>query len=235
MQDDKFVWKGCVLLVDDDQRIREMIQENLSYQNISSIVAKDGVEALELFKKHPVDMIVLDVMMPRLDGWSVVRIIREQSEVPIIMCTARGEEYDKLLGFELGIDDYLVKPFSPKELVARMRAIIKRGSQNDKVDPSIADIYSHKGLSMDKLARTVSVDAVRVSMTPKEFDLLGYLIAHQRQALSREQILSAVWGYEYLGDDRTVDTHIRMLRESLQNYRSCVVTVWGIGYKWEAQ
>ena len=189
-----------------------------------------GMEAVyKVSEYEDLSIIIMDIMMPKLDGYSAVREIRKTSSVPVIMLSARGEEYDKLFGFELGVDDYVVKPFSPKELMARIRAVMNRvNSINTK-----EDIIRYKGLTINFTAREVLIDGERVSMTPKEYDLLFYLVKNMNIALSRDKLLEEVWGYDFYGDDRTVDTHIKMLRNSLGEYRNLIVTLRGMGYKFE--
>lgn len=222
-----------ILIVDDEERIRDMIREYTSLEEFHIDEASDGVEALKLFKQSQYSLIVLDVMMPRMDGWSVCREIRKTSQVPIIMLTARGEEYDKLFGFELGVDDYIIKPFSPKELLARMKAIIRRSTlAGDSTQKG--DCTSFEGLVIEFNSRNVYVDGNNVSLTPKEYELLSFFVHNPNMVFSRDQLLNSVWGYDFIGDDRTVDTHIKMLRESLGIYRKFIVTVWGTGYKFEA-
>lgn len=222
--------KVRILLVDDEERIRELIKEYTVEEGYVIDEAGDGAKALEMFKSGNYSLIILDVMMPKLDGWSVCREIRKTSQVPIIMLTARGEEYDKLFGFELGVDDYLVKPFSPKELLARIKVIIRRS--NPETD-SLKKQFLYEGLQIDYSSRNVFVDEKIVNLTPKEYELLSFFVRHKNQVLSREQLLQSVWGYDFTGDNRTVDTHIKMLRESLGKYRNLIVTVWGTGYKFE--
>lgn len=219
-----------ILIVDDEALIRDLIKEYLSVEDYAVDEGADGQQGLEMFQRHHYDLIVLDVMMPFMDGWSLCREIRQISSVPIIMLTARGEEYDKLLGFELGVDDYLTKPFSPKELLARIKAILRRAAANESGPQAIFE-----GLVLDFDARTVKVDGQTASLTPKEYELITFLARHPRQVFSREQLLDSVWGYDYAGDTRTVDTHVKMLRESLGVYRNYIVTVWGTGYKFEAE
>ncbi len=219
-----------ILLVDDEARIREMIKEYISIEGYDIVEASDGLVALDLIREHTYSLIVLDVMMPRVDGWTVVRELRKKSNTPVIMLSARGEEYDKLLGFELGVDDYIVKPFSPKELLARIKAIIRRSSGEKNISTEKIIL---QGVRIEFDSRSVYVDEENVSLTPKEFDLLSYFVNNQNKVLSREQILTKVWGYDFFGDDRTVDTHVKMLRESLKQYRKFIVTVWGVGYKFE--
>jgi len=224
--------KVKILIVDDEQRIREMIREYTILEGYEMDEAADGASALDLFGQKDYNLIILDVMMPKIDGWTVCREIRKTSQVPIIMLTARGEEYDKLFGFELGVDDYMVKPFSPKELLARIKAIVRRNANAAQRDSS-AEAISYDGLKIEFNSRNVYVDGALVSLTPKNYELLNYFIDHPNRVFSREQLLNAVWGYDFYGEDRTVDTHIKMLRESLGEYRKFIVTVWGTGYKFE--
>ena len=218
-----------ILIVDDEELIRDLIKEYISLEDFVVDEAVDGVQALQLFKQYNYDLIILDVMMPGMDGWSVCREIRKTSQVPVIMLTARGEEYDKLLGFELGVDDYMVKPFSPRELLARMKAIMRRSVARDEPD----DYISFEGLTIVFDSHNVYVDDNLVNLTPKEYDLLSFFARNTNRVFSREQLLDSVWGYDFIGDTRTVDTHIKMLRESLGVYRKFIVTVWGTGYKFE--
>jgi DNA-binding response OmpR family regulator len=221
-----------ILLVDDEERIRDMIKEYTSLEDYDIDEASNGIEALELFKKHKYSLIILDVMMPKIDGYTVCRKIRKTSNVPVIMLTARGEEYDKLFGFELGVDDYIIKPFSPKELLARMKAIIRRSSSAD-LEAKKENIVTLDGLVVDFDSRNTYVNGNIVTLTPKEYSLLTFLIKNSNRVFSREQLLNEVWGYDFIGDDRTVDTHIKMLRVSIKEYRKYIVTVWGTGYKFE--
>lgn len=224
--------KDRILIVDDEERIRGMIREYYSLEGYDIDEVSDGVEALELFKQHQYSLIILDIMMPKMDGWSVCREIRKTSAVPIIMLTARGEEYDKLFGFELGVDDYIVKPFSPKELLARTKAIIRRSAAIVE-GVSQEDRFRFAGLEIAFKSRNVYVDGESVSLTPKEYELLKFFVQNLNQVFSREQLINSVWGYDFTGDDRTVDTHVKMLRDRLGNYRKFIVTVWGTGYKFE--
>lgn len=224
--------KVRILIVDDEERIREMIQEYASPEGFDIDEASDGVEALALFKQVQYSLVILDVMMPNMDGWSVCREIRKTSQVPVIMLTARGEEYDKLFGFELGVDDYMAKPFSPKELLARIKAIIRRSTPaGEGVDKR--EHVTFDGLEIEFNSRNVFVDGSIVSLTPKEYELLNFFVQNPNRVFSRDQLLNSVWGYDFIGDDRTVDTHVKMLRESLGRYRRFIVTVWGTGYKFE--
>ncbi|MDD2268734.1 MAG: response regulator transcription factor [Eubacteriales bacterium] len=218
-----------ILIVDDEEKIREVIGEYVRFKGYSTEEASDGMEAVEKVRKNDYDLIVMDIMMPKLDGYSACKEIRKTKDIPVIMLSARGEEYDKLFGFELGIDDYVVKPFSPKELMARIEAVLQR----TKPEKTEKDLYELEGLIVDMKGRSVTVDGKKVDMTPKEYDLLFYMINNKNIALSREKLLSAVWSYDYFGDDRTVDTHIKMLRSSLGEYRKFIVTLRGMGYKFE--
>lgn len=218
-----------LLIVDDEKNIRELLKEYLSVNNYTISEAADGFEALKLIEQEDFDLIILDVMMPKVDGWTVCREIRQKNRTPIIMLTARGEEYDKLLGFELGIDDYVVKPFSPKELSARIKAVIARSNPVEAHHTA----YVYEGLKLDTEARTLTRDGERVALSPKEYELLQFLMENPARAFSREQLLTSVWGFDFYGDDRTVDSHIKALRERLGRYRSWIVTVWGLGYKFE--
>ena len=226
--------KKQILVVDDEQGIRDIIKEYLEPEDYEVIEAVDGVDGINKFKNNNIEFVILDVMLPKMDGWKVCREIRAVSKVPIIMLTARGEEYDKLFGFELGIDDYMVKPFSPKELLARIKAIFVR-SNHTLQEPEQQNRMELSGLRIDFDARNVYLEDKLISMTPKEYDLLEFFVKHQGKVYSREQLLNQVWGYEFLGDVRTVDTHVKMLRESLNQYRKWIVTVWGIGYKFETE
>jgi DNA-binding response OmpR family regulator len=221
-----------ILLVDDEERIRDMIKEYTSLEDYDIDEASNGIEALELFKKYKYSLIILDVMMPKIDGYTVCREIRKISSVPVIMLTARGEEYDKLFGFELGVDDYIIKPFSPKELLARMKAIIRRSSSSD-LEAKKENTVTLDGLVVDFDSRNTYVNGNLVTLTPKEYSLLTFFIKNSNRVFSREQLLNEVWGYDFIGDDRTVDTHIKMLRVSIKEYRKYIVTVWGTGYKFE--
>lgn len=220
-----------VLIVDDEARLREMIMEYLVSDGFAADEAGDGREALEKLSRESFSIVILDVMMPGLDGWTVLREIRRNSQVPVIMLSARGEEYDKLFGFELGVDDYVLKPFSPKELMARIKAVIRRSGS---LDIEERKILSFDGLVIKPESREALVDGKAVNLTPKEFDLLSHLAGNPNRVYSREQLLNKVWGYDFSGDYRTVDTHVKMLRESIGAYRNCIVTVWGVGYKFRA-
>ena len=219
-----------LLVVDDEDKIREVIKEYAEFSGYEVTEAADGMSAIGLCKLNDYDLIIMDVMMPKLDGFSSVKEIKKIKDIPVIMLSARGEEYDKLFGFELGIDDYVVKPFSPKELMARVNAVLQRksGSEND-----ITQVMKFDGLEVNFAARTITVDGERVNLTPKEYDLLFYLIQNKNIALSRDKLLSDIWGYDFFGDDRTIDTHIKNLRNNLGPYRNFIVTLRGVGYKFE--
>ena len=228
-----------ILVVDDEEMIRKLISKYAVYEGHTVTEAKDGMEAVRLCRESSFDIMIIDIMMPELDGFSACREIRKFSQIPIIMLSARGEEYDKINGFELGIDDYVVKPFSPKELMLRVDAVMKRAQgraggnasaeqpQNEIV--SLAD----GGLKADLTARIVYVDGVRADMTPKEYDLFFYMLKNKNIALTREKLICEVWGYDYFGDDRTLDTHIKLLRKSLGKYAKYIVTLRGVGYRFD--
>lgn len=221
-----------ILIVDDEKNIRNVISEYAKFDGFETYEAEDGMQAVEMCRNEDYDLIIMDVMMPRLDGYSAVREIRKTKQIPVIMLSARVEEYDKLFGFELGVDDYVTKPFSPKELLARIRAVIKRSSAPEKTNE--AEILKFEGLEINMTGREVIVDGVPAALTPKEYDLLFYLVRSKGIALSRENLLEKVWGYDFYGDDRTVDTHIKMLRNSLGEYRKFIITLRGMGYKFDA-
>ncbi len=219
-----------LLIVDDEKKIRDVVREYAEFDGFDVIEAEDGMDAVAKANENDVDIIVMDIMMPRLDGFSACKEIRKTKTTPVIMLSARGEEYDKLFGFEIGIDDYVVKPFSPKELIARIRAVMKRSSFGTAGEE---EVITYKGLTINFTAREVLVNGERAQMTPKEYDLLFYLVRNMNIALSRDKLLEEVWGYDFYGDDRTVDTHIKMLRNSLGEYRNLIVTLRGMGYKFE--
>ncbi len=220
-----------ILIVDDEVKIREVIREYAEFNDYEVDEAADGMEAIGLCKLNKYDLIILDIMMPKLDGFSTCKELRKFTDTPIIMLSARGEEYDKLFGFELGVDDYVVKPFSPKELMARVHAVLSRKATTSQVEE---DILTFKGLTINIPARTVLVDGKRIELTPKEYELLFYLAKNCNLALSRDKLLSDIWGYDFFGDDRTIDTHIKNLRNNLGPYRDFIVTLRGVGYKFEA-
>lgn len=222
-----------VLIVDDEAKIREVIAEYAEFEGFEPFQAADGMEAVQMCKQNDYDIVLMDVMMPKLDGFSAVKEIRKVKDIPVIMLSARGEEYDKLFGFEIGADDYVVKPFSPKEVMARINAILKRNC-NSKTPKTTNPSLKFEGLEIDMLGRNVYVDGEKAELTPKEYELLFYMVNNKGIALSREKLLSDVWGYDFYGDDRTVDTHIKMLRSNLKDYRKFIITLRGMGYKFEA-
>lgn len=219
-----------ILIVDDESRIRELIKKYAQFEGHQIVEAKDGMEAVELCLVQDFDIIIMDVMMPELDGFSAVREIRKNKQTPVIMLSARGEEYDRIHGFEIGIDDYVVKPFSPKELMMRIAAIMKRGKGGGQTQ---RDIREFGGLIIDFTGRVVMADGKKLELSPKEYDLLFYLSKNEGIALSREKLLNQVWGYDFYGDDRTLDTHIKLLRRSLGEYSYHIVTLRGVGYRFE--
>ena len=219
-----------ILVVDDEQKIREVIRKYAEVSGHEVTEAGDGMSAVGLCKLNDFDLIIMDIMMPKLDGFSACREIRKEKNAPIIVLSARSEEYDKLLGFDIGIDDYVVKPFSPKELMARANAILARKSS----ETHTVEQLDFDGLSISIATRTVSVDGEKVELTPKEYDLLFYLVENKNIALSRDKLLSDIWGYDFFGDDRTIDTHIKNLRNNLGKHREHIVTLRGVGYKFEA-
>ena len=221
-----------ILIVDDEEMIRAVLREYIEFEGGEADEACDGMEAVKMCRDNDYDVILMDVMMPRLDGFSAVKEIRKFKQTPVIMLSARGEEYDKLFGFELGVDDYVTKPFSPKELLARIRAVMKRSAAPAPAGDN--NVLKFEGLEINMSGREVFVDGKPVSLTPKEYDLLFYLVRNKGIALSREKLLEEVWGYDFYGDDRTVDTHIKMLRNSLGDYRKFIVTLRGMGYKFDA-
>lgn len=224
-----------ILVVDDEENIREVIKEYAEFEGHQVSEACDGMRAIEMVKNNDYDIIIMDVMMPRLDGYSACKEIRKIKQIPVLMLSARGEEYDKLFGFEIGIDDYVVKPFSPKEVMARVNAIVKR-NQGAKQAPAAPapETVKFGGLEINFTSRDVYIDGVKANLTPKEYDLLFYLVRNKNIALTRNKLLEEVWGYDFFGDDRTIDTHIKMLRNNLGPYRNYIVTLRGMGYKFEA-
>lgn len=225
-----------ILVVDDEARIRTIIKKYAEFEGHNVTEASDGMEAVNMCRRTKFDIIIMDIMMPELDGFSACREIRKTSQTPIIMLSARGEEYDKINGFELGIDDYVVKPFSPKELMLRIDAVMKRANR------AAAAQTEHKnqvieldggGLKADLTARLVYIDGERVDMSPKEYDLFFYMLTNRNIALSREKLISEVWGYDFYGDARTLDTHVKLLRKSLGRYAKYIVTLRGVGYRFE--
>ena len=223
-----------ILVVDDEENIREVIKEYAEFEGHQVSEACDGMQAIEMVKNNDYDIIIMDVMMPRLDGYSACKEIRKIKQIPVLMLSARGEEYDKLFGFEIGIDDYVVKPFSPKEVMARVNAIVKR-NQGAKQAPAAPapETVKFGGLEINFTSRDVYIDGVKANLTPKEYDLLFYLVRNKNIALTRNKLLEEVWGYDFFGDDRTIDTHIKNLRNNLGPYRDMIVTLRGVGYKFE--
>jgi DNA-binding response OmpR family regulator len=226
-----------ILIVDDEEMIRKLIRKYAEFEGHEVTEAVDGMDAVIKIRNIDFDLVIMDIMMPELDGFSASREIRKFSSVPIIMLSARGEEYDKINGFEIGIDDYVVKPFSPKELMLRVNAIIKRTAKKEEDDQPKNQVISMAdgGLVADVTARIVYVDGQRVDMSPKEYELFFYMLKNKNIALSRDKLLQDVWGYDFFGDDRTLDTHIKILRKSLGKYSDFIVTIRGMGYRFEAK
>ncbi len=224
-----------ILVVDDEVQIRMIIRKYAEFEGHSVTEAKNGMEAVDLIRKNAsaFDIVIMDVMMPELDGFSAVAEIRKTTGIPVLMLSARGEEYDRIHGFELGIDDYVVKPFSPKELMMRISAIMARVGASGRAKNR--RVFAAEGLFIDFTGRIVTVDGERVELSPKEYDLLMYLVTNRNIALSRDKLISNVWGYDFYGDDRTLDTHIKLLRRSLGPYSKFIVTIRGVGYRFEAQ
>ena len=220
-----------ILIVDDEEMIRGVLKEYVEFEGNEAFEAADGMEAVKMCKDNDYDVVLMDVMMPRLDGLSAVTEIRKFKDVPVIMLSARGEEYDKLFGFEIGADDYVTKPFSPKEVMARINAVTKRRAAGNSENGN--EILKFEGLEIDMAGRNVYVDGEKAELTPKEYELLFYLVRNKGIALTREKLLYDVWGFDFYGDDRTVDTHIKMLRGNLKDYRKFIVTLRGLGYKFE--
>lgn len=221
-----------ILVVDDEENIRKLIKKYATFEGYQVFEAENGMEAVMLCRSQVFDIIILDIMMPELDGFSTCKEIRKTQDTPVLMLSARGEEYDKLHGFELGIDDYVVKPFSPKELMMRVQAIIKR-TQGGRGTDARKEIVKIDGLTIDFTGRMVMIDGEKVELSPKEYDLLFYLVRNRGIALTREKLITDVWGYDFYGDDRTLDTHIKLLRKSLGNYSHYIVTLRGVGYRFE--
>jgi len=221
-----------ILLVEDEAKMRELIRIAFKKENFETYEAVDGKQALNMFKNFHFDIVILDIMLPEIDGWTVCREIRKNSDIPIILLTARGEEFDKLFGFELGADDYIVKPFSPRELVARVKALLRRAENRSAGTTDIIDLGD---ISINTLSREVKVDGNPISFTNKEYELLLFLATNQNVVFTREQLLLKVWGYDQYGDPRTVDTHIKRIREKLGSKSNCITTIWGVGYKFEVK
>ena len=219
-----------ILIVDDEEMIRGVLREYVEFEGNEADEAADGMEAVKKCRENDYDLILMDVMMPKLDGFSAVKEIRKDKDVPVIMLSARGEEYDKLFAFEIGVDDYVTKPFSPKEM-ARIHAVTKRKAAKKKEDEN--RVLKFEGLEIDMAGRNVYVDGEKAVLTPKEYELLFYFVRNQGLALTREKLLYDVWGFDFYGDDRTVDTHVKMLRGNLKEYRKFIVTLRGLGYKFE--
>ena len=222
---------ALILIVDDEARMRKLIKDFLVAKNYKIIEAKDGEEALEVFEtnKEKINLVLLDVMMPKIDGWTVLRKIRQESKVPVIMLTARGEEQDELFGFELGVDEYISKPFSPKILVARIQAILKRTNVEKE------EIRNLGGIQIDEIGRIVTVDGKLIELSLREYELLKYLLDNEKVALSRDKILNNVWNYDYYGDSRTIDSHIKKIRHKLGKKGKYIETIRGVGYKFEVK
>lgn len=221
-----------ILIVDDEDAIRTGLKEYAQFMGFEVSEASDGMEAVNICRTQDFDAIVMDIMMPKLDGYTACKEIKKIKDIPFLMLSARSEEYDKLFGFELGIDDYVTKPFSPKEVLARLNVIISRNNCN-YTGKNTNEIYKTDGLEVDMTARNVTIDGEKVDLTPKEYDLLFYLVRNRNIALSREKLLSKVWGYDFYGDDRTIDTHIKTLRMNLGSYKEKIVTLRGVGYRFE--
>lgn len=220
-----------LLIVDDEERIRKLIAKYAVFEGYEVMEAENGMQAVEMAQKDPGDLIILDIMMPELDGFSAAREIRRKSDVPIIFLSARGEEYDKIHGFEVGVDDYVVKPFSPKELMMRVGAVLRRsracGAENSHETVQIA------GMLVDFTARQVRIDGAELDLSPKEYELLFFMVRNRGIALTRDRLISEVWGFDFFGDDRTLDTHIKLLRKQLGEYARCITTLRGVGYRFE--
>ena len=220
-----------ILVVDDEEKIRQIIKKYAVFEGHDVCEAADGMEAVEICKNEKFDIIIMDIMMPELDGFSACKEIRKYTNVPVLMLSARGEEYDKIHGFELGIDDYVVKPFSPRELMMRIQAIMNRVGTDAQKNK---EVFTVEGLSVDFTGRLVYIDGKKTDMTPKEYDLFFYMVRNRGIALTREKLISDVWGYDFFGDDRTLDTHIKLLRKRLGSYSRFIVTLRGVGYRFEA-
>lgn len=216
-----------ILVVDDEELIRDVIKEYLSIENYTVVEASDGLDAIDKFKFNNIDLVIMDIMMPNMDGFNAIKRIKEINDVPTIMLSARADETDKLEGFDLGIDDYITKPFSPKELIARVKAVLKRNNKEEK--------FIYKTLEVDYKGHIVKIDNKEIKLTPKEYEILCFLIQNKNIAMSRETLLSKLWGYSYYSDDRTIDTHIKKLRSNLGQYRNLIITVRSMGYKFVIQ
>ncbi len=215
-----------ILIVDDEKLLRDVVKEYCLKENYKVFEAENGLDALEIVENNSIDLIVLDIMMPKTDGYTFFKELKNKENIPTIILSARNDEYDKLLGFDLGIDDYLTKPFSPRELMARIKAILKRTKLSN-----LDSTFTYKGLKIDFTGRVLYIDDNEVYLTPKEFDLLSYFVKNPNKAITRDELLNKVWGYDYFGDDRTIDSHIKILRNNLSEYRDLIITIRGIGYK----
>ncbi len=225
-----------LLIVDDEMHIRDLVQKYATFENYESETAENGLEAIEKVKRNEYDLVIMDIMMPELDGFSAVKEIRKISQVPVIMLSARSEEYDKLYGFDLGIDDYVTKPFSPKELMRRVNAVLARAThKNNQESATTNEVWQYKNLKIDYSAHIVTINNEKIDLTPKEYELLVYLIKNQNIAVRREQLLEKVWGYDYYGDDRTLDTHMKSLRKKIGEYANCIITIRRVGYRFETE
>lgn len=218
-----------ILVVDDEENIRNIIKKYAVFEGYDVYEAEDGIEAVNLCRQNNYDIIIMDIMMPELDGFSACREIKKEKDIPVIMLSARGEEFDRIHGFETGTDDYVVKPFSPKELMMRVAAVLKRSKNSQKE----LNIFENDGIKVDFSGRIVYIDGERVDMSPKEYELFFYLVKNRNIALSRERLITEVWGYDFYGDDRTLDTHIKILRKTLGKYSGKIVTLRGVGYRFE--
>ena len=219
-----------ILIVDDEARIRDIIKQYLKFEGYEYGEASNGEQAIDLFFKDSFDLVIMDVMMPFMDGISALRLIREKTSTPVILLTAKGEEYDKVFGFDLGADDYVVKPFSPKELMARIKAVLRRSVSGEEKKE---EEYHYKALSINPISFEAAIGGEKLNLTPKEFELLHYFVKNKGIVLTRENLLNEIWGYDFYGDSRTVDTHIKMLRNNLGEYRDLIKTVWGVGYRYD--
>ena len=225
-----------LLIVDDEMHIRDLVQKYATFENYESETAENGLEAIEKVKHNEYDLVIMDIMMPELDGFSAAKEIRKISQVPVIMLSARSEEYDKLYGFDLGIDDYVTKPFSPKELMRRVNAVLARAThKNNQESATTNEVWQYKNLKIDYSAHIVTINNEKIDLTPKEYELLVYLIKNQNIAVRREQLLEKVWGYDYYGDDRTLDTHMKSLRKKIGEYANCIITIRRVGYRFETE
>ena len=225
-----------LLIVDDEMHIRDLVQKYATFENYESETAENGLEAIGKVKHNEYDLVIMDIMMPELDCFSAVKEIRKISQVPVIMLSARSEEYDKLYGFDLGIDDYVTKPFSPKELMRRVNAVLARAThKNNQESATTNEVWQYKNLKIDYSAHIVTINNEKIDLTPKEYELLVYLIKNQNIAVRREQLLEKVWGYDYYGDDRTLDTHMKSLRKKIGEYANCIITIRRVGYRFETE